>query len=556
MYNECLVNLPEKQAQGVHETMGDEYDLVVSCPGKSDEVICRQPSREGEGENGQSPLQCSEIQRAEGNDPEPDEAEGMDDNTSAHDRMYASERLSMREVEHPYHASKVTTHASMSLWERAQHAVRSNTFDMIVTVLLSINVVFMALKMQLDGAVLGYEIGYYDSELLSTDAQRHVYSVFHSMDNLFTVAFTLDVSLRLVAYRCEFFKSGMNWLDFLLVVMSLVFEVFGGNVVKPLYLRLLRFGKIARALRVVRTTNVLDSLGLLVKCLSACATVLFWAFCLLIGMQCVAGMMINSLVVGFIEDDAQDATARLAVFKYYGTWSRTFLTMFEVLFANWAPACRALVENVSECLLARSNSVVFFVVYRCIIGFAVLNVVGSVFIQQTMRIASSDEDHMYLQRQKHMNKYHVLLKKFFSQLDASGDGTVDIKEFDELLMSGNPKLKFWLSQLELDYHDLYGLFELLDDGDGVLSLQEFMAAAMRLKGQAKSIDLWRLETKIEAFQIAILNRVENLLAAPGTLSSASRVFAQAGLQYQRSSIDMRSKHPAKRQPRDVPAKDT
>lgn len=50
------------------------------------------------------------------------------------------------------------------------------------------------------------------------------------------------------------------------------------------------------------------------------------------------------------------------VFLYYGTFSRTTLSMFEILFANWAPACRVLVENVSEWFS------LFFLAYRCDIG--------------------------------------------------------------------------------------------------------------------------------------------------------------------------------------------
>ena len=53
------------------------------------------------------------------------------------------------------------------------------------------------------------------------------------------------------------------------------------------------------------------------------------------------------------------------VFLHYGTFTRTFLSMFEILFANWSPPCRVLVENVSEWFS------VFFLLYRCVLGFAV-----------------------------------------------------------------------------------------------------------------------------------------------------------------------------------------
>eukprot|EP00438_Fugacium_kawagutii_P000620 Skav224342 [mRNA] locus=scaffold2411:43913:44588:- [translate_table: standard] len=52
-----------------------------------------------------------------------------------------------------------------------------------------------------------------------------------------------------------------------------------------------------------------------------------------------------------------------------------------------------------------------------------------------------------------------------------------------------------MSQLELEYHDLLSLFEFLDNGDGQITLKEFIEGAARLRGGAKALDIWRLETK-------------------------------------------------------------
>ena len=49
------------------------------------------------------------------------------------------------------------------------------------------------------------------------------------------------------------------------------------------------------------------------------------------------------------------------------------------------------------------------------------------------------------------------------QVDTSGDGFIDIKEFERLLE--HPRLQLWLHQLEIETMDLVGLFNMLDDGD-------------------------------------------------------------------------------------------
>ncbi|CAE8676094.1 unnamed protein product [Polarella glacialis] len=208
----------------------------------------------------------------------------------------------------------------------------------------------------------------------------------------------------------------------------------------------------------------LQSLELLLKCLVASVNMLCWSFILLFAIQCIAGMIIANLVRDYISDESNHRETRRALFIYYGTFTRTFLTMFEIIFANWAPACRVLVDNVSEWF---SN---FFLVYRCDLGFALVNVLNTVFVQQTLRAASIDEELSFKQKQKDQVKY--------------------------------------TQELELEYHDLLGLFEMLDDCDEEVSLDEFVEGAGRLKGTARTIDLWRLETNY-------IKRIRDSSTSPG-----------------------------------------
>ena len=135
--------------------------------------------------------------------------------------------------------------------------------------------------------------------------------------------------------------------------------------------RILRLGKLARVIRLISMGSVLQSLQLLLKSLMSSIDMLFWSFCLLAFLQCVAGLVVSTLCREYLADATVDADLRDQVFRYFGTFTRTFLTMFEVLFANWGPPCRVLVENISEWFA------LFFLFYRCVIGFAVLNVVGA-----------------------------------------------------------------------------------------------------------------------------------------------------------------------------------
>eukprot|EP00438_Fugacium_kawagutii_P035692 Skav234651 [mRNA] locus=scaffold1131:15007:17724:- [translate_table: standard] len=82
-----------------------------------------------------------------------------------------------------------------------------------------------------------------------------------------------------------------------------------------------------------------------------------------------------------------------------------------ILFANWGPPCRVLVEHVNEWFS------LFFLLYRCVVGFALLNVVNAVFVQQTMKTASSDEELAFKQKERDIALYTRKVRKLFQSMD-------------------------------------------------------------------------------------------------------------------------------------------
>eukprot|EP00434_Breviolum_minutum_P032714 symbB.v1.2.028931.t1/scaffold3114.1/size63281/2 len=324
----------------------------------------------------------------------------------------------------------LTRGQKFSLW------LQSNQYETVIALVLCINVLWMALELQVSGQEAGAALGIYKNDLSSYMETWN--QIFLVGDILFTTFFCLDVTLRVCVMRTVFFKVWMNYLDVAVSVTSLIeVAVFYTTTlpINPMLFRLLRIGKLVRAVRMVHMTSMLASLQLLVKCISASLNMLFWSFCLLVFFQCVAGLLISTLCRDFIRDPDQDPEIKERVFLYYGTFTRTILTMFEILFANWGPSCRILVESISEWFS------LFFLVYRCVLGFAVLNVVNAVFVQQTMKTASSDEDLAFKQKEKDIAQYMRKVKRLFQTMDASGDGAINLEEFSKLVKS--PKLK-WL----------------------------------------------------------------------------------------------------------------
>ncbi|CAK9111475.1 Voltage-dependent T-type calcium channel subunit alpha-1H [Durusdinium trenchii] len=313
---------------------------------------------------------------------------------------------------------------------------------MIIAIVLCVNVLLMAFELQIDGSVKGYEQGIIGYVVVPSEAYPGWESAFKTVDLIFTLFFAADVILRVCVLKSKFFKAFVNYIDLAVTCKPMPLFTSGLRVtlpVSPILFRLLRIGKLSRAIRMVTMHSVLQSLHLLIKCLTASTNMLFWSFCLLTFFQCVSGLVISTLCRDFIRDTSQPLELRRSVWLYYGTFTRTFLSMFEILFANWSPPCRILVDEVSE------SFAVFFLIYRCLLGFAVLNVVNAVFVQQTMKTASSDEELAFKQKERDLELFTRKVKKLFRTVDESGDGLINKDEFSKLVK--DPMLNFWLGQL-------------------------------------------------------------------------------------------------------------
>merc|ERR1712187_287723 len=149
---------------------------------------------------------------------------------------------------------------------------------------------------------------------------------------------------------------------------------------------------------------------------------LSWSVLILLVVQCMFGMIMSQIVLDFIMHDSHDIESRKKVFSYYGTFTRSLITMFEIHLANFAPACRVIVENVGELYGY------IFLTYRCVVGFAILNVINAVFIQQTVAVAQQDHDLMIDQKDRAAEKFKKQLAQMFLKLDDTGDGNVTIDE--------------------------------------------------------------------------------------------------------------------------------
>eukprot|EP00439_Symbiodinium_sp_Y106_P062641 s2462_g9.t1 len=406
---------------------------------------------------------------------------------------------------------------------RLRRIFASPEYELAVTLLIFVNALVIGLQFQYEGFQLAHLISFPGYSASADELWPGISTVFDVLQVTFTSLFLADVVIRGCLFWKTFFCDWFNWLD-LVVVLSSVFDLITSGMFNTSVLRLLRLTKLTRSIRILKVSSVLDSLNMIMKCLRASVGTLFWSLCVLLVIQCIGAIVIMYTVQTYIRSP-NDLTQenRLLVFAYFGTFSRSMLTMFEVLFANWITPCRILVEHLSEYFSA------VFILYRCLVGFAVLNVIQAVFIQRTMQVAQDDKELQLKQKQyaakTFERKLRYIFEEFFSfkwlswfivlrqsfcgeELDTSGDGIVTWEEFDDQLK--DPRTGALLSMIEIDAQDLRVFYDLLDDGDGRVDAQKFAQGVLAMKGPAKGIDLAQLSKNVGRLGLMVQQLSESL----------------------------------------------
>merc|ERR550514_2509598 len=127
----------------------------------------------------------------------------------------------------------------------------------------------------------------------------------------------------------------------------------------------------------------------------------------------MGSVIVTTLVHPSIMDPLEDAVIRQDCYDYFGRFSHSMITVWEITLATgaWAKTGRLLIFNVSEWY------VLFFVPYVWAVSFAILKVVSALFIKETLHAAASDPEVALVKRKKKTAKEHEMLRMLFDEAD-------------------------------------------------------------------------------------------------------------------------------------------
>jgi len=372
-------------------------------------------------------------------------------------------------------------------------SVRGSHWELTFGFVIVLNTMVMSVEMQVIGLQQGHKQGYPFSMYIPPESKE----IFAGINDLFLAIFVIEILIKWVVLRCSFWHVSWDVIDFCVVLIGVTVRFLGDKVVDlgidPVLLRLFRLIRLLRFLKLFKLSGNMHSMNLILKSVMATRGTLLWSMILLFMVQWIAGMFLGQMVQSFLTDDDVDRDAHWAVYRYYGTFTKTQFTMFEITHVNYSMAARVLVDNISEWWCW------FFVGYRCLVAFAFLQVIRAVFIQMTLKVADRDKDLVIHNKRAALRELHQKLGDIFNLLEVDGDGAMSMVEFVQQLEKDSTKI--WMSALDIDVSDPDGLFELLDlKGNGEVSLQEFTFGAAQLRGAASGRDLFHLQTYVERLE--------------------------------------------------------
>jgi len=224
---------------------------------------------------------------------------------------------------------------------------------------------------------------------------------------------------------------------------------------------------------------------LMVRSITASFPILLWVVALIMPILTASALGIHYMLVDYLEEDAtkdnlEQRNVRLQIFQYFGTFSRSLITMFEATFASYVPMSRLLHNE------AGGGFAVFFMFYKMVVGMAILRVIYGVFMHMTFQCANSDDEALMAKKQRQLKAYAAKMHCLFTEMDSSGDGFLSKEEFCNL--ASLPKVQTFLAAMDLEIRDAELVFDLLANKNQLISAKDMVYGFSWLKGNARSVD--------------------------------------------------------------------
>jgi voltage-gated sodium channel len=364
--------------------------------------------------------------------------------------------------------------------------VCSPAFKLMVSVVILVNAI-----------TFGVEV---DQKLTNPDYKEENWRV---LEVFFVVFFSLELLLRAFAERTAFVFGKERWwnlFDAWLVISSMVTVTQTTDMSADIdFFRLLRLARFTRVLRLLRAMRFSESLRVMVFSITSSLVSLMWVFCFFIFVIYFFSVF---FLTGIVEERSRLSLADFS--PYYDSLFNTLLYSFMSICGgiDWETMWKPLSEVGPIYSLA-------YVIYIFFMVFGVLNVVVGTFVENSKQQSAKDRDMVTQNGLKQEKEYIMRMRAIFQEADKDGNNNLSWEEFEEYLQDS--EVAAFFSSLGLDVSVAKALFVLLDvDDSNAVNIDEFVSGCLRLKGNARSIDVNMLLYENEKLHFRFLDFMDQI----------------------------------------------
>jgi len=322
----------------------------------------------------------------------------------------------------------------------------------------------------------------------------------------FTVVYLIEISVRIFAYRRDFFNSRLNLMDFAVVTLDLFLQIFSsliGELPSVSILRIFRLARLARALRVL--TSFRELYIMLHSFIGAMKAILCSSVMIFVVLTIWAMVAVEILHPLNRELDHGDCDR---CERAYSSVMQANLTLFQQILAgdSWGTVT---VKMIEEWPLTAAVYIPAFVT----VGMGLLNLTLTAIVDKAASARQANE-------QEALKLKLSVVQAIFKEMDDDDSGYVSFDEFLDGL-NAFPEFATALSLLDIDLDDIRSVFTMMSkkENEGV-SYMEFVHTLHRMKLDESHMVLLYLkhftvsmETKITTDVQGIVGAMEVKLAA-------------------------------------------
>lgn len=356
--------------------------------------------------------------------------------------------------------------------------VTSFAFEWIFTILIMSHAVFMGYASDYAAQNIGKDTGIWVA----------------CVELGYTSAYTLEIILKLVALRCEFFlgdNSLWNIFDSFLILSGMLdqmtFWLVDDDMLNFAFMRALRLFKVIKLMRVIRVLKAFRGLRLIMMSIISSVPMLFWSMVLVITVAYLFALGFHQAVVYHLtEYPSMEASKRDKLVEYWGTVGQSMLSLYWSGMGgeSWRYVAAPLADLGTYYMLLFWFYILFYL-------FVTFNIITALFLEVALK--AGQRDHATIVREELAKKQQLIahIQELWRRLDVDGSGNINVEEMIQGM--NDPTLLALFSRLGIDVMDVGEFFRLISNsGTEVVDADDFLVGCMKLMGSARSMDMMAL----------------------------------------------------------------